>query len=303
MLEVGCSRFAAQLSAMTFLGLTDRAWTLLGAVFYAAGFLSGVSALLRNRSKAAGFMYTLAALGFATQTIGLHLRGVATHGCPLGNRFEILQFTVWSMMVLYFVVGPTFRLSVLGYFTAGLAAIISSASLAVPAWDSALRVRLFGGNPFIELHAALAMFSYGVFALLALTSVMYLLQLRNLRRKNIHRLFSLLPSILELDQMNVRLLGFGTALLSFALGVGCVYWASDFNSVNLLKLGATVAVWACYAVVLVLRLRQQLFAQRFAWVCVSLFLLTLLSLGTLNSPRRQDLVPETKTAATGVPHP
>lgn len=281
---------------MTFLGLNDRTWILLSAVLYAAGFLSGVVALLRNQRKAAGFMYGIAALGFLLQTLGLHLRGMATHGCPLGNRFEILQFTVWSMMLLYFVVGPTFRLSVLGYFTAGLAALLSSASLAIASWDSAVRVRVFGGNPFIELHAALAMFSYGVFALLALTSVMYLLQSRNLRRKNIHRLFSLLPSILELDQMNVRLLGFGAAILSFSLAVGSVYWAADWASVNPLKLGATIAVWAAYVVVFVLRLRQRLFAQRFAWVCLILFAFTLLSLGTLNSPRRIDLVPDAAPA-------
>lgn len=289
------------LRAMTFLGLDDRTWILFSAVLYAAGFLTGVVALLRSRRKAAGFMYALAALGFGLQTLGLHLRGMETHGCPLGNRFEILQFTVWSMMLLYFVVGPTFRLSVLGYFTAGLATLLSSASLAVPPWDSAVRVRVFGGNPFIELHAALAMFSYGVFALLALTSVMYLLQWRNLRRKNLHRMFSLLPSILELDQMNVRLAGFGTALLSFALGVGSVYWAADWASVNPLKLGATVAVWAGYLIVFVLRLRQKLIAQRFAWVCLALFALTLFSLGTLNSPRRIDLVPG--AAPTEVKHP
>jgi ABC-type uncharacterized transport system permease subunit len=31
------------------------------------------------------------------------------------------------------------------------------------------RTHIFGGNPWIELHAALAIFSYGVFGLLALT--------------------------------------------------------------------------------------------------------------------------------------
>lgn len=286
---------------MTVFGINDRGWILLSAVFYAAGFLSAVVALLRNRRQAAGLMYTFAALGFMLHTGGLQLRGMATHGCPLGNKFEILQFTVWSMMVLYFVVGPTFRLSVLGYFTAALAALLSSASLAIPAWDSVHRVRIFGANPYIELHAAVAMFSYGVFALLALTSVMYLLQSRNLRRKDLHHLFRLLPSILELDQMNVRLLGFGVGLLTLALGVGSIYWVGDPASVNYVKLGATLAVWACYAAAFALRLRQKLFARRFAWVCMLLFLLTLLSLGPINSSRRApDAAP---AAAPGVSRP
>ena len=45
---------------------------------------------------------------------------------------------------------------------------VSLISLAFPAWDGTRSNNLFGGNPWIEFHAALALFSYGVFALLAL---------------------------------------------------------------------------------------------------------------------------------------
>mgnify|MGYP000626525158 CR=1 FL=1 len=33
--------------------------------------------------------------------------------------------------------------------------------LAIPAWDATQRIHIFGHNPWIELHAALAVFSYG----------------------------------------------------------------------------------------------------------------------------------------------
>ena len=59
-------------------------------------------------------------------------------------------------MVVYFFVGTTFRISLLGLFTAGYAAALALVSLLVPAWDLAHGQKIFGNNPWIELHAALA---------------------------------------------------------------------------------------------------------------------------------------------------
>src|SRR5204862_3137172 len=111
-------------------------------------------------------------------------------------------------------VGVTFRSSLLGYFTSGLAAAITLVSLAIPPWDSALRTHIFGGNPWLELHAALAVFSYGVFGLLALTSLMFLLRNYSLKAKHLGGWFSFLPSILDLDHISVRLLAAGVTLLA-----------------------------------------------------------------------------------------
>ena len=150
--------------------------------------------------------YAAVVAGYLLQLVGLGLRGRAVGGCPLGNTFEIFQFTAWSAITLYLVVGVTFRKSLLGYFTSCLAAALTLVSLAIPAWDATRRTHIFGGNPWIELHAALALFSYGVFALLALTSLMFLLRNYSLKTKHLGGWFSFLPSILDLDHIGVRLL-------------------------------------------------------------------------------------------------
>ena len=67
----------------------------------------------------------------------------------------------------------------------GMAAALTLVSLSFPAWDATRRAHVFGGNPWIELHAAIALFSYGVFGLVALTSVMYLLRNFSLKKKNL----------------------------------------------------------------------------------------------------------------------
>jgi len=265
---------------------TDRTWLWFATAFYLAGFVLGTIALLRERRQSLALTYIIVAVGWIIQTFGLYQRGLAVKGCPLGNTFEIFQFTAWSAIALYLVIGATFRLSLLGYFTSLLSAVLTAVSLAIPAWDATRRVGAFGGNPWIEFHAALALFSYGVFALLALTAVMYLLQVFSLKKQHLHGLFAFLPSIRDLDHINLRLLTAGVVILTASIAVGSVYWLQDLDKVNLAKIITTLAVWAAYAVVLCLRLKAVLISKKFAWTCILLFAAALLSLKPINSSRQ-----------------
>lgn len=269
---------------MTFLGLGDRPWLWLASACYLIAFVLGTAALLRDRRQSRLAMYAIVAAGFVLQTLGLYLRGRTVKACPIGNMFEIFQFTAWSAISLYLVIGATFRVSLLGYFTTCLSVVLTLVSLAVPAWDATTRIDAFGNNAWIEFHAALALFSYGVFALLALTSGMYLLQTYSLKYKHLHGLFSFLPSILELDLISVRLLVAGVVLMTWSLGIGSFHWLQDLSSVDTPKL-LTAGIWLAYLAVLMLRLSRRLVSQRLAWVCVVLFAAALLSLGPVNASR------------------
>jgi HemX protein len=264
--------------------LSDRQWLWIAGGFYLAGFALGTMALLRERQHSRVLMYILMASGYALQTVGLSLRGQAEHSCPLGNQFEIFQFTAWSATTLFLVIGATFRLSLLGYFTSALMAALTLVSLAIPAWDATRRANVFGGNPWLELHAALALFSYGVFALLALTSLLFLLRNYSLKHKRLGGWFSFLPSIIDLDQISVRLLAAGVVLLTASLAVGSVWWLRDPpGSVHTVTV--TIAVWLAYVIALGLRLRGALIAQRFAWACTVLFVAALISVGLVDHSR------------------
>jgi HemX protein len=268
-----------------FADLSDRQWLWGAAGFYAAGLLLGMVSLLRGGRTSGAAIYGAILAGYLLQFIGLGVRGHASGGCPLGNRFEIFQFTAWSAITLYLVVGVTFRSSVLGFFTSCLGAALTAISLSIPSWDAIRRTHIFGGNPWIELHAALAMFSYGVFGLLALTSALFLLRHYSLKSKHVGGWFSFLPSIMDLDHIEVRLLGTGMGILTAALAFGSVYWSRDTATVGHVKLAATVAVWAASAAAFGLRAAGLLLARRFAWTCLALFAGALLSLEAVDASR------------------
>lgn len=278
-----------------FAGLIDRSWLWIAAACYLAGLLLGTFSLLRGTRQSNARINAIIAVGYVAQLIGLWLRGRAVGGCPLGNTFEIFQFTAWSAITLYLIIGVTFRLSLLGYFTSCLAAALTLVSLSIPAWDATRRAHIFN-NPWIELHAALAFFSYGVFALLALTALMLILRHYSLKSKHLGGWFSFLPSILELDHISLRLLVTGVLFMSFSLFGGAIYWIREPASATPLKILITVAIWLAYLVALVLRLRGSLLAKRFAWTCVILFAAALISLGPVNASRHpQALTPPAHT--------
>lgn len=283
---------------MPLLGLEDKQWILIATAVFASTFILGsYSALKFRRKTGRPYILSLVTFGWILQTIGLYARGSEYGGCPLANPFELVQFIVWSSIALYIFVGPAFRVSLLGVFTSGFACLFSILSLVFKDWDSPSRQPIFGDSPWIEIHAALALFSYGVFGVLALTSAMYLLQSRSLKSKKVvGGLFPLLPSIVELVSINKRLLTMGFLILSFSLGIGYFYFVQNLESVLTLKLAATVSVWFAYGVLLVLHSRGALSSKKFAWCCVVVFAAALLSLYGVNKRQADASSDDTATS-------
>jgi len=267
------------------IAMTDRTAFAVGAVIYGAAFFIGLVHLLMRKSYSRAAMFALLSGGFLIQTLGLNLRGAEIKACPLGNTFEIAQFISWSLVMLFFIIGPAFRLRLLGFFTAGLATILAGGSLLVPSWDQPYPAGIFGGNPWIELHAALAIFSYGVFAILALVSVMFLIQQRGLKKKQFKGVYQYLPSVQQLDLMAKRLLLTGVIVLTAALLFGAVFWVNNLDLVPVFKLTATCLVWLGYLTVVVLRIQKKLVPRRHALASIFLFLLAMASLWPVQSAR------------------
>lgn len=269
--------------------MTDTIAFGVAAAIYGAAFLFGLLTLLAKNTYSRALMFALICGGFMIQTLGLNLRGAEIKACPLGNPFEIAQFLAWSLVLLFFIIGPAFRLRLLGFFTAGLAMLLTGGSFVVPSWDDPYPPGIFGGNHWIELHAALAIFSYGIFAVLSLVSIMFLIQQRGLKKKQSKGVYQILPSVQQLDLMAKRLLITGVIVLSASLAFGAVFWINNFELVPIFKLTATCLVWLGYLVVFILRLQKKLVTRRHAIASISLFALAMISLWPVQSARETEV--------------
>lgn len=274
--------------------IDDRIFFWIAAGLYSVSFIVALITLPTRHSVARVAFHSILIGGFVFQGLGLYLRGISVQAFPLMNEFEVLQVLGWSAVLLDLIIRPLFKLRLLSFFTAALAAGLCIISLLVPGWDYPPET-IGAGSPWMGFHAALAIFSYGVFALLAVTSLMYLIQHHGLETKRSGGIFSLLPAIRQLEDINSRLILLGVSILSVGVVIGFLNWLTFPATVSVAKLWIACSIWGAYMVVLILRLNQRLFASRFAGACLALFLLALLSLWPL--------VPGKKTQPTPAGEP
>ncbi len=264
----------------------DLLW--LAAILYGIGLVSGLRLVSKN-NKLVSSLVPLAIIiaGFVAQTQGLAMRGQLVKGCPLGNGMERIQFILWSLVVGYLIIRLLFRLNLLGSFAAGVASLGGALSLLIPSLDSAYWEKegydgIFS-NHWVELHASVAIFSYGIFGLLATVSVMYLIQQKALRTKRSGSLAPFLPSIQQLETAGSRLLLIGSVFLTSSIVVGSLDWTRPTGSVSYAKVVITIALWLAYCSLWYLHFRQKLFGKKFAKACIILFAVAILSLGVVRS--------------------
>ena len=256
----------------------ERSFLLASTVCFFFGFAYTMYALGARLLRPSRWTFIIMAAGFVLQTAFLHSRGQAAGRCPLTNLFEVLVFLCWSIVLLYFVVGGTYRLSLLGTFTAPLVFLLQTLAQLLPSSSMPVVFRKSAGV-WPELHAALALMAYGAFALACVAGVMYVVQERLLKRHRLNSYFHSLPPIAELSVALQRVMLAGFALLSVGLVAGLLAGSPAFYKATMIVSGF---VWAPYGVLLFLRWKRPFSPRRFAWWAVGAFVLALGTLGALN---------------------
>ncbi len=246
---------------------------LVGATFcFLLSFGYTVLVLAGGRFRLGAANTVAMAGGFLLLSLSLWQRGRVEGSCPINSLFDVLVFMSWAIVLISLLVGPPYRLSLMGAFTAPLVlSILLFAQLAPIGRSAAVRVVR---DPYIEFHASLSLIAYGAFALAGIAGLMYLVQDRQLKRRKGGVLLFNLPPITDLGIANARLLwlGFGLLTVSFAAGF------LSGMPVNTLKFWTSASIWGIYGAMLVLRRVHSLPPRRTAALSVGVFAFVLISL-------------------------
>jgi HemX protein len=187
----------------------------------------------------------------------------------------VLIFLSWSMVLFYLLIGPTYRLSLLGFFTAPAVFVFQLIALLAPA-STPHNVAKIAPNPYMELHAAVSIIAYGAFALAGVAGVMYLVQERQLKSHHLTSIFHALPPIRDLAFANRRLIFTGFALLT--VGIAAAFGIPGILQTHLVKISWSFGVWLLYGLILSAEWWHRISARRGAWLSVAAFGLVLCTL-------------------------
>jgi HemX protein len=240
----------------------DRDFLIVSTLCFLAAVVRTVIELRVGVFRPRRFNFLAIGVGFIFQTAFLSIRGHALGRCPLTNLFEVLIFLAWSIALIYMLVGPAYRLSLMGAFTAPLVVLLQTFALLAPI-DIRHAAKL-PANPWLEFHASFSLIAYGAFALACIAGVMYLVQERQLKTHQLHSIFYHLPPLPDLFAAITRLLWWGFAL--YTLGLASGFFVGQ--PLPWFQIVCAIGVWLLYAAILQGRHLHRLAPKRVAALCI-----------------------------------
>jgi HemX protein len=243
----------------------DRLLLILSTICFLAAVIKTVISLRAGVFLPGRFNLYAIGLGFILQTAFLSIRGHELGRCPLTNLFEVFVFLAWSVALVYMLVGPAYRLSLMGAFTAPLVVLLQGFALLAP-----IDIRHptpAPPNAWLEFHASMSLLAYGVFALAGIAGIMYLVQERQLKTHQLRSIFYHLPPLTDLFAAITRLLWWGFGLYTVGLVSG-FFVGQPLPRVQVL---CAFGVWLLYAAILHGRHFRWFAPRRVAALCVGGF--------------------------------
>lgn len=249
----------------------DRWFLIFSTLLAAIGAVWGMVSV--HRGSRSPWTVAWIAAAFICQLGFLSVRGELRAACPLTDPGEILVFLAWSLTFFYLLVGPAYRISLLGVFSAPVVVIFQSLAL-IPGVLTADPQKVVGSNAWHETHSAMSVLAYGALALAAVAGVMFLILDKQLKDQQLRSgLFRNLPPVRELLVSLERLLWIGVALLTVGVVAGFMMPQTAAAMAHPI---AAVGAWAAYVILLVVKRVRGLTGRRLSLSAVLLFVLSLI---------------------------
>ncbi|MDA8171231.1 MAG: c-type cytochrome biogenesis protein CcsB [Nitrospiraceae bacterium] len=196
----------------------------ISLAFYFCAMLFALLDLFKGAKMLPKLMLLSALLGFGFHTIYIFYSGFSSGYVPIVNPHEATSFFAWCIFLLFFVLEYRYKLGLLGSFITPLAFALMFVSFILPAEMKPLPPIL--RSQWLGIHAVFAFLANAAFAMAAGVGVMYLVQEHYVKSKNLGGLFSRLPSLHVLDEINYRLITIGFPLFTVAIISGSI-WADN----------------------------------------------------------------------------
>ncbi len=203
----------------------DLTFFKIALALYLASAVGYLLFLLLSSGARAVIGFWLAVLGFAVHSLSILHRAIFSGFFPLATHFDALSFFAWLIIALFFIVRYRDPSPIFGSIATPMAAVLMLLAGTLSHQIDAPVVPILR-SWWLPLHVVLAIAGNGVFAMMAISGAMYLLQEKLIKARRLGRFHKLLPSLEMLDAINRRGLSFGFFLLTLGIISGAL-WAGS----------------------------------------------------------------------------
>jgi cytochrome c-type biogenesis protein CcsB len=233
---------------------------------YFAATISFLAYLLWPSEGLSNASLGMTATGFASHTVALGAGMIGATDVSTPGFHVALSFFSWVLILVFLVVEFRHRVHVLGSFIVPLALLSLVSAAALPEAAPSL-TPVFGT---LWVHVTLSMLGTVGFAVAFVAGVMYLIQDGLLKSKRFNVLYSKLPALDFLDDLNQQSIVLGFPLLTLGIITGAIsaeFARGTYVNWNPEQTWALVT-WLFYFVVLVGRLTVGWRAKRAAYLTI-----------------------------------
>jgi len=209
-----------------------------------------------TRQPRTGFyasLYLIIALVF--QSTFLVMRAFESSHAPFVGLHESLSFFAWLIAFVYLFLELRFRDRSLGVFVLPLVLVAQAVSTVFMSPVDPLPPLL--QSPWFNFHVTASFLAYAAFSFSFITGLLYIMQMYYIYHRRVGLVFSRLPALGMLDEMNLKATLIGWIFLSAGIATG-IWWATtawDSISSWLMdpKVLCVMMTWVIYSSQLVTR--------------------------------------------------
>jgi ABC-type transport system involved in cytochrome c biogenesis permease subunit len=258
---------------------------LIPLILYVAAAVVYAIHFARRQPEIGRAATTLLLFAALSHTFVIGMQTMEVRHVPFANVSRLVSSFVWLLALSYLYLELTTDERAMGVF---ILPILVGLQM-IPVLDPGVeRADPLLDSPWFWVHIASLLFAYASFALAAMLGLTYVLQFKEIKKKQLGYFYTRLPSLHVLDAMNSRAVVVGWLFLTIGVVVGVV-WAAQARAltpgnVNLQemslddpKIFIAVLSWAVYSFEMVARRTLGWTGRRAAWLSALGFVIILLN--------------------------
>ena len=242
-------------------------WLRTAAALYSCGLLYALIYLFWKNTRLFPPALVAFSAGAIFQFVGIVERWTSTGHLPLDNFYETSTICALVLAVLFLAGYGIYRIASFGVCIFPLVffmTLIGVTEFPVAPWGRQVR------NIWLVLHISTVLIGYAALIFSAIASIYYLLQERQLKRKDVTPAANRLPPLATLDRIVTQSMNIGFVFITIATVTG-VIWAfleSGTNWIGNPKIAFFLFTWAIYLAMIFLRISAGWRGRRMAWLAV-----------------------------------